>query len=215
MKEAAVYLLKITPACSLDSTPKLQATNPSCQEHAAKLPNLQFIFRNFFFFVSVTPACSLDSTPELQATNPSCQEHAAKLPNWQFIFRNFFFFVSVTPACSLDSTPELQATNPSCQEHAAKLPNLQFIFRNFFFFVSACHLEPFQGAYNEQDLPVSVRWHCSRAKNYGSCVASKIPEVERDMCLKEFCALKNCMKNVVLEDARFPFQVPALFQGFL
>ncbi|KAJ8448118.1 hypothetical protein Cgig2_031842 [Carnegiea gigantea] len=34
------------------------------------------------------------------------------------------------------------------------------------------------------------------AKNYGSCVASKIPEVERDMCLKEFCALKNCMNNV-------------------
>ncbi|KAJ8446771.1 hypothetical protein Cgig2_000782 [Carnegiea gigantea] len=40
---------------------------------------------------------------------------------------------------------------------------------------------------------------CSiRAKNYGSCVASKIPEVKCDMCLKEFCALKNCMKNVSL-----------------
>ncbi|KAJ8442141.1 hypothetical protein Cgig2_011331 [Carnegiea gigantea] len=37
-----------------------------------------------------------------------------------------------------------------------------------------------------------------QAKNYGSYVASKIPEVECDMCLKEFCALKNCMKNVSL-----------------
>lgn len=37
----------------------------------------------------------------------------------------------------------------------------------------------------------------AQAKDYGSCVATKIPEVERDMCLKEFCALKNCMKNVL------------------
>lgn len=36
----------------------------------------------------------------------------------------------------------------------------------------------------------------SQAKEYGGCVAAKIPEVERDMCLKEFLALKNCMQNV-------------------
>ena len=37
-----------------------------------------------------------------------------------------------------------------------------------------------------------------QVKDYGSCVAAKVPEVERDMCLKEFLALKNCMQNVVL-----------------
>lgn len=37
----------------------------------------------------------------------------------------------------------------------------------------------------------------SQAKDYGSCVAAKVPEVERDMCLKEFLALKNCMQNVL------------------
>lgn len=40
--------------------------------------------------------------------------------------------------------------------------------------------------------------HCgAQAKDYGSCVAAKLPEVERDMCLKEFLALKNCMHNVL------------------
>lgn len=39
---------------------------------------------------------------------------------------------------------------------------------------------------------------CStQARNYGSCVAAKVPEVEHDMCSKEFCALKNCMQNVL------------------
>ncbi|KAL9262039.1 hypothetical protein AKJ16_DCAP13906 [Drosera capensis] len=38
----------------------------------------------------------------------------------------------------------------------------------------------------------------AQAKEYGGCVASKIPEVERDMCLKEFLALKNCMQNINL-----------------
>ncbi|CAI0406578.1 unnamed protein product [Linum tenue] len=38
----------------------------------------------------------------------------------------------------------------------------------------------------------------SQAKEYGGCVAKKVPEVERDMCLKEFLALKNCMQNVCL-----------------
>ncbi|KAF4369006.1 hypothetical protein F8388_013335, partial [Cannabis sativa] len=37
----------------------------------------------------------------------------------------------------------------------------------------------------------------AQAKEYGSCVAAKVPEVERDMCLKEFLALKSCMQNVI------------------
>ncbi|KAL8142881.1 hypothetical protein V2J09_015913 [Rumex salicifolius] len=37
----------------------------------------------------------------------------------------------------------------------------------------------------------------SQSKEYGSCIAAKIPEVERDMCLKEFLALKQCMQNVI------------------
>ncbi|CAN8270107.1 unnamed protein product [Cochlearia groenlandica] len=39
---------------------------------------------------------------------------------------------------------------------------------------------------------------CSKqAKDYGSCVASKVHEVERDICLKEFLALKNCMQHMI------------------
>ncbi|CAA7016184.1 unnamed protein product [Microthlaspi erraticum] len=39
---------------------------------------------------------------------------------------------------------------------------------------------------------------CSKqAKDYGSCVASKVHEVEKDMCLKEFLALKNCMQHTI------------------
>ncbi|CAL9220488.1 unnamed protein product [Arabidopsis halleri] len=39
---------------------------------------------------------------------------------------------------------------------------------------------------------------CSKqAKDYGSCVASKVHEVERDICLKEFLALKSCMQHTV------------------
>ncbi|KAJ4970794.1 hypothetical protein NE237_003893 [Protea cynaroides] len=37
----------------------------------------------------------------------------------------------------------------------------------------------------------------SQAKDYGSCVAGKVPQVERDMCLKEFLALKACMQNML------------------
>ncbi|KAF9599349.1 hypothetical protein IFM89_036806 [Coptis chinensis] len=36
----------------------------------------------------------------------------------------------------------------------------------------------------------------AQAKDYGTCVAAKVPEVDRDMCLKEFLALKSCMQNV-------------------
>ncbi|KAK2647317.1 hypothetical protein Ddye_014806 [Dipteronia dyeriana] len=40
--------------------------------------------------------------------------------------------------------------------------------------------------------------NCSvQAKEYGGCVAAKVPEVEHDMCLKQFLALKNCMQNMV------------------
>ncbi|KAL4606833.1 hypothetical protein ACB092_09G132600 [Castanea dentata] len=36
--------------------------------------------------------------------------------------------------------------------------------------------------------------NCSaQAKEYGGCVAARVPEVERDMCFKEFLALKTCM----------------------
>ncbi|KAF9680732.1 hypothetical protein SADUNF_Sadunf06G0152100 [Salix dunnii] len=35
----------------------------------------------------------------------------------------------------------------------------------------------------------------AQAKEYGGCVAAKVPEIERDMCLKEFLSLKNCMQN--------------------
>lgn len=37
----------------------------------------------------------------------------------------------------------------------------------------------------------------AQSKEYGSCVAAKVPQIERDMCLKEFLALKNCMQNVL------------------
>lgn len=40
-----------------------------------------------------------------------------------------------------------------------------------------------------------------QAKEYGSCVAAKVPQVERDMCLKEFLALRNCMQNTVLDSS--------------
>ncbi|KAF5737364.1 hypothetical protein HS088_TW13G00243 [Tripterygium wilfordii] len=36
----------------------------------------------------------------------------------------------------------------------------------------------------------------TQAKEYGSCVAAKVPVVERDMCLKEFLAMKNCMQDM-------------------
>ncbi|CAN7010616.1 unnamed protein product [Brassica rapa subsp. trilocularis] len=39
---------------------------------------------------------------------------------------------------------------------------------------------------------------CSKqAKDYGSCVASKVHEIEKDLCLKEFLALKSCMQHTV------------------
>lgn len=36
-----------------------------------------------------------------------------------------------------------------------------------------------------------------QAKEYGTCIAGKVPEIERDMCLKEFLALKACMENTL------------------
>ncbi|KAD4384342.1 hypothetical protein E3N88_24510 [Mikania micrantha] len=44
-----------------------------------------------------------------------------------------------------------------------------------------------------------------QAKEYGSCVAAKVPQIEHDMCLKEFLALKNCMQNVVVSWKVSPF----------
>ncbi|RZC83242.1 hypothetical protein C5167_046028, partial [Papaver somniferum] len=37
----------------------------------------------------------------------------------------------------------------------------------------------------------------SQAKAYGSCVAEKVPQVDHNMCSKEFLALKACMQSVV------------------
>ncbi len=37
----------------------------------------------------------------------------------------------------------------------------------------------------------------SQAKAYGSCVAAKVPKIERDACAKEFLALKSCMQNTL------------------
>ncbi|KAE9598301.1 putative NADH dehydrogenase [ubiquinone] 1 alpha subcomplex assembly factor 8 [Lupinus albus] len=37
----------------------------------------------------------------------------------------------------------------------------------------------------------------SQAKAYGSCVAAKVPNIERDICAKEFLALKSCMQNML------------------
>lgn len=36
-----------------------------------------------------------------------------------------------------------------------------------------------------------------QAKDYGGCVAAKVPEVEHDMCLKEFLALKSCVQKTL------------------
>ncbi|GJX55767.1 regulator of MON1-CCZ1 complex [Tanacetum coccineum] len=45
----------------------------------------------------------------------------------------------------------------------------------------------------------------AQAKVYGSCVAAKVPQIERDMCVKEFLALKNCMQTVVVSWKINPF----------
>ncbi|GAA0147154.1 hypothetical protein LIER_06922 [Lithospermum erythrorhizon] len=46
-----------------------------------------------------------------------------------------------------------------------------------------------------------VLLNCSiQAKAYGNCVAAKIPEVERDMCVKEFSVLRNCLHKVILTE---------------
>ncbi|KAK7259618.1 hypothetical protein RIF29_25228 [Crotalaria pallida] len=37
----------------------------------------------------------------------------------------------------------------------------------------------------------------SQAKVYGSCVAAKVPNIDRDVCAKEFLALKSCMQNTL------------------
>ncbi|KAM0936261.1 putative NADH dehydrogenase [ubiquinone] 1 alpha subcomplex assembly factor 8 [Dioscorea sansibarensis] len=37
----------------------------------------------------------------------------------------------------------------------------------------------------------------SQAREYGRCIKEKVPEIEHDMCLKEFLQLKTCMQNTV------------------
>ncbi|KQJ96605.1 hypothetical protein BRADI_3g25607v3 [Brachypodium distachyon] len=37
----------------------------------------------------------------------------------------------------------------------------------------------------------------SQAKDYGSCITAKVPEIEHNMCSKEFLALRACMQTAV------------------
>uniref|UniRef100_A0A0E0BA71 Uncharacterized protein n=1 Tax=Oryza glumipatula TaxID=40148 RepID=A0A0E0BA71_9ORYZ len=37
----------------------------------------------------------------------------------------------------------------------------------------------------------------SQAKDYGRCIAEKVPEIEQNMCAKEFLALRSCMQTVM------------------
>uniref|UniRef100_A0A0E0EXI1 Uncharacterized protein n=1 Tax=Oryza meridionalis TaxID=40149 RepID=A0A0E0EXI1_9ORYZ len=37
----------------------------------------------------------------------------------------------------------------------------------------------------------------SQAKDYGRCIAEKVPEIEHNMCSKEFLALRSCMQTVM------------------
>jgi hypothetical protein len=41
----------------------------------------------------------------------------------------------------------------------------------------------------------------SQAKDYGRCIAAKVPEIEHNMCSKEFLALRACMQTVVKNKA--------------
>ncbi|KAL6000863.1 hypothetical protein ACLOJK_006590 [Asimina triloba] len=47
----------------------------------------------------------------------------------------------------------------------------------------------------EMGIPDGASGATTNVKEYGSCIAGKIPEIERDMCLKEFLALKSCMQS--------------------
>lgn len=55
------------------------------------------------------------------------------------------------------------------------------------------------------DTPLSGSVCFLQAKLYGTCVASKLPEVEKGQCEKEFVALKACMQQSVgvLSTAKF------------
>ncbi|KAI3472125.1 hypothetical protein Pfo_029613 [Paulownia fortunei] len=45
--------------------------------------------------------------------------------------------------------------------------------------------------YAKTSLLKRILVNCSaQAKQYGSCVSSRVPEVDQDMCLKEFLALR-------------------------
>ncbi|XBJ19243.1 hypothetical protein VPH35_010244 [Triticum aestivum] len=41
----------------------------------------------------------------------------------------------------------------------------------------------------------------SQAKDYGRCIAAKVPEIEHNMCSKEFLALRACMQTAVKNKA--------------
>ncbi|KAG8095360.1 hypothetical protein GUJ93_ZPchr0012g21404 [Zizania palustris] len=47
-----------------------------------------------------------------------------------------------------------------------------------------------------------------KAKDYGRCIAEKVPEIENNLCYKEFLALRSCMQtvdesNIVLSSVQF------------
>lgn len=47
-----------------------------------------------------------------------------------------------------------------------------------------------------------VLLNCSfQAKEYGRCIAGKVPEIEQGMCSKEFQALKACMQKTIKNKA--------------
>ncbi|KAJ8498506.1 hypothetical protein OPV22_009058 [Ensete ventricosum] len=48
------------------------------------------------------------------------------------------------------------------------------------------------------DPAIRILVNCaSQTKEYGRCISKRVPEIERDMCLKEFLALKACMQSMI------------------
>ncbi|CAH2053966.1 unnamed protein product [Thlaspi arvense] len=94
------------------------------------------------------------------------------------------------PSLFLDSSP------PSgFSQFIGESANIYFIHSNFAFsFSNAAGMKEKKSA-TASTLGRILATCSKQAKDYGSCVASKVHEVERDICLKEFLALKNCMQH--------------------
>lgn len=71
--------------------------------------------------------------------------------------------------------------------------NLQSLIDFLIHLKVSCRMQACTGDIGTYDLYIYI----FQAKQYGTCVSSRVPEVERDMCSKEFIVLKNCMQNVV------------------